>query len=173
MGRGVQLTMIFSKELSWILIGVTVLGAVASFSYSLGQKDTREEWQKETIKHQNELLKVEEIHKQALQEYIDKNNNLQREIVDVKKDYEARLHNINDEYSVRLSESEQRAKVYKRMSEQGKCQSTDLSDYATKLDRSLTEGRQVVKLLRETIELRDNQLRQIGEQLKQMEKLHE
>ena len=165
--------MIFSKELSWILIGVTVLGAVASFSYSLGQKDTREEWQKETIKHQNELLKVEEIHKQALQEYIDKNNNLQREIVDVKKDYEARLHNINDEYSVRLSESEQRAKVYKRMSEQGKCQSTDLSDYATKLDRSLTEGRQVVKLLRETIELRDNQLRQIGEQLKQMEKLHE
>ena len=165
--------MIFSKELSWILIGVTVLGAVASFSYSLGQKDTREEWQKETIKHQNEMLKVEEIHKQALQEYINKNNNLQREIVDVKKDYEAKLRNINDEYSVRLSESEQRAKVYKRMSEQGKCQSTDLSDYATKLDRSLTEGRQVVKLLRETIELRDNQLRQIGEQLKQMEKLHE
>lgn len=165
--------MIFSKELSWILIGVTVLGAVASFSYSLGQKDVREEWQKETIKHQNEMLKVEEIHKQALQEYIDKNNNLQREIVDVKKDYEAKLRNINDEYSVRLSESEQRAKVYKRMSEQGKCQSFDLSDYTTKLDRSLTEGRQVVKLLRETIELRDNQLRQIGEQLKQMEKLHE
>lgn len=165
--------MIFSKELSWILIGVTVLGAVASFSYSLGQKDIREEWQKETIKYQNEMLKVEEIHKQALQEYIDKNNNLQREIVDVKKDYEAKLHNINDEYSVRLSESEQRAKVYKRMSEQGKCQSPDLSDYTTKLDRSLTEGRQVVKLLRETIELRDNQLRQIGEQLKQMEKLHE
>lgn len=165
--------MIFSKELSWILIGVTVLGAVASFSYSLGQKDVREEWHKETIKFQNEMLKVEEVHKQALQEYIDKNNNLQREIVDVKKDYEAKLRNINDEYSVRLSESEQRAKVYKRMSEQGKCQSSDLSDYTTKLDRSLTEGRQVVKLLRETIELRDNQLRQIGEQLKQMEKLHE
>lgn len=165
--------MIFSKELSWILIGVTVLGAVASFSYSLGQKDIQEEWQKETIKYQNEILKVEEIHKQALQEYIDKNNNLQREIVDVKKDYEAKLRNINDEYSVRLSESEQRAKVYKRMSEQGKCQSTDLPDYTTKLDRSLTEGRQVVKLLRETLELRDNQLRQIGEQLKQMEKLHE
>lgn len=165
--------MIFSKELSWILIGVTVLGAVASFSYSLGQKDIQEEWQKETIKYQNEILKVEEIHKQALQEYINKNNNLQREIVNVKKDYEAKLRNINDEYSVRLSESEQRAKVYKRMSEQGKCQSPDLSDYTAKLDRSLTEGRQVVKLLRETLELRDNQLRQIGEQLKQMEKLHE
>lgn len=165
--------MIFSKELSWILIGVTVLGAVASFSYSLGQKDIQEEWQKETIKYQNEILKVEEIHKQALQEYINKNNNLQREIVNVKKDYEAKLRNINDEYSVRLSESEQRAKIYKRMSEQGKCQSSDLSDYTTKLDRSLTEGRQVVKLLRETLELRDNQLRQIGEQLKQMEKLHE
>lgn len=165
--------MIFSKELSWMLIGVIVLGAIASFSYSLGQKDIQEKWQKETIKYQNEMLKVEEIHKQALQEYIVKNNNLQKEITDVKKNYEVKLHNINDEYTVRLSESEQRAKVYKRMSEQGKCQFTDLSDYTTRLDRSLTEGRQVVKLLRETLELRDNQLRQIGEQLKQMEKLHE
>lgn len=165
--------MIFSKELSWILIGVTALGAVALFSYSLGQKDVQAEWRKETIKIQSEMLKVEEIHKKALQEYIVKNNNLQKEIIDVKKDYEAKLHNINDEYSVRLSESEQRAKVYKRMSEQGKCQSSNLSDYTTRLDRSLTEGRQVVKLLRETLELRDNQLRQIGKQLKQMEKLHE
>ena len=156
--------MIFSKELSWILIGVTALGAVALFSYSLGQKDVQAEWRKEIIRVQSEMLKVEELHKKALQEYIDKNNNLQREIVDVKKDYE---------YSVRLSESEQRAKVYKRMSEQGKCQSSDLSDYTTRLDRSLTEGRQVVRLLRETLELHDNQLRQIGEQLKQMEKLHE
>lgn len=165
--------MIFSKELSWILIGVTTLGTVALFSYSLGQKDVQAEWRKETIRVQSEILKIEEVHKKTLQEYIDKNNNLQREIVDVKKDYEVKLRNINDEYSVRLSESEQRAKVYKRMSEQGKCQSSDLSDYTVKLDRSLTEGRQVVKFLRETIELRDNQLRQIGEQLKQMEKLHE
>ena len=164
--------MIFSKELSWILIGVTALGAVALFSYSLGQKGVQAEWRKETIRIQSEMLKVEEVHKKALQEYIVKNNNLQKEIIDVKKDYEAKLRN-NDEYSVRLSESEQRAKVYKRMSEQGKCQSSDLSDYTTRLDRSLTEGRQVVKLLRETLELRDNQLRQIGEQLKQMEKLHE
>lgn len=165
--------MIFSKELSWILIGVTVLGAVASFSYSLGQRNVREEWQKETIKFQNEMLKVEEIHKKALQEYIDKNNNLQKEIVDVKENYEAKLRNINDEYSVRLSESEQRTKIYQRLSEQGKCQSTDLSDYTAKFDRSIVEGRQVVKLLRETLELRDRQLRQIGEQLKQMENLHE
>lgn len=165
--------MIVSKELSWILIGVTVLGAVALFSYSLGQKDVQAEWRKETIRIQNEMLKVEEVHKKTLQEYIVKNNNLQKEITDVKKNYEAKLRNINDEYSVRLSESEQRAKVYKRMSEQGKCQSSDLSDYTIRLDRSLTEGRQMVKLLRETLELRDNQLRQIGEQLKQMEKLHE
>ena len=165
--------MIFSKELTWILIGVTTLGVVASFSYSLGQKDVQAEWRKETIRIQSEMLKVEEVHKKTLQEYIVKNNNLQEEIINAKKNYEAKLRNINDEYSVRLSESEQRAKVYKRMSEQGKCQSTDLSDYTTKLDRSLTEGRQVVKLLRETLELRDSQLRQLGEQLKQMEKLHE
>lgn len=165
--------MIFSKELSWILVGVATLGVVASFSYSLGQKAVQAEWRKETIRVQSEMLKTEEIHKKSLQEYIVKNDRLQKEIVDVKKDYEAKLRNINDEYSVRLSESEQRAKIYKRMSEQGECQSTDLSDYTTKLDRSLTEGRQVVKLLRETLELRDNQLRQLGEHLKQMEKLHE
>ena len=165
--------MIFSKEISWILIGVTALGAVALFSYSLGQKVVQAEWREETIKYQNEVLKIEEIHKKTLQEYIDKNNDLQKEIVDVKKDYEGKLHSINDEYSVRLSESEQRAKVYKRLSEQDKCQSSNLSDYTTQFDRSLTEGRQVVKLLRETIKLRDSQLRQIGEQLKQMEKLNE
>ena len=67
--------MIFSKELSWVLIGVTALGAVALFSYSLGQKDVQAEWRKETIRVQSEMLKVEELHKKALQEYIVKNNN--------------------------------------------------------------------------------------------------
>ena len=154
--------MIFSKELSWILIGVTALGAVALFSYSLGQKDVQAEWRKETIRIQSEMLKVEEVHKKALQEYIVKNSNLQKEIIDVKKDYESKLRNINNEYSVRLSESEQRAKIYKRMSEQGKCQSSNLSDYTTRLDRSLTEGRDVVKQLRELVKLRDAQIQQIG-----------
>ena len=51
------------------------------------------------------------------------------------------------------------------MSEAGRCTSDDLSAYTAKLDRSLTEGRELVRELRELIKLRDQQLNQLGKEL--------
>ena len=86
------------------------------------------------------------------------------QISEAKESYNKKLLVIEHDYARKLHESEQRASVYKQMSRDTNNSCNSLADHSAKLDRSLTEGREVVRQLRAIIELRDSQLRDCGKQ---------
>lgn len=149
----------------WVALVLVCISATFYVGYSAGSSEVRQQWvaeQKATTAKVNEL-KVN--YEEQLSEYRQKTDSLSKEIYDTRTQYDDRIATIKSDYTNRLLNSEQRASVYKRMSEAGKCTSDDLSAYTAKLDRSLTEGRELVRELRELIKLRDQQLNQLGKEL--------
>ena len=64
---------------------------------------------------------------------------------------------------------QERAELYKRKAEGSEVERGSLASHAAELDRSLEEGRRVVKDLRTTVEQRDTELILLGTHLKTFE----
>lgn len=114
-------------------------------------------------KLQKDITKAEEFYKNVVRD-------LEGQIIDGKLKYEKSLLDINSKYTIRLQQSEIRSETYKRMSQAGTAESYALADHAAKLDRSLEEGRRLVREFRTTLGQRDAELTLVGIQLR---KLHD
>lgn len=87
-------------------------------------------------------------------------------LIVLRNKHENIVNDLRDEYSSRVRDLEKRASRYRSMSEAGAAQCGNLADITARFDRSLEEGRQLVVEFRSRLELREEQLRIIGNQLK-------
>lgn len=149
----------------WVALVLVCISATFYVGYSAGSSEVRQQWVAEQKANTAKANELKVNYEEQLNEYRQKTDSLSKEIYDTRTQYDDRIATIKSDYTNRLLNSEQRASVYKRMSEAGKCTSDDLSAYTAKLDRSLTEGRELVRELRELIKLRDQQLNQLGKEL--------
>ena len=109
----------------------------------------------------------EKLHEQE-KEYKTKTDNLLVEVEKAKDSYNNRLLHLEHDFTDKLHKSEQRASLYQQMSRtNGSCNT--LASHSARLDKQLTEGINLVRELRNLVELRDNQLRQCGKGLKNMQ----
>lgn len=69
------------------------------------------------------------------------------------------------EYARRLRQHEARAAAFQRMSQADAAERERLASHAAELDRALAEGVGLVDELRHTLELRDQQLKLLGQQI--------
>lgn len=149
----------------WVALVLVCTSATFCVGYSAGSSEVKQQWVAEQKANTVKVNELKVNYEEQLNEYRQKTDSLSKEIYDTRTQYDNRIATIKSDYTNRLLNSEQRASVYKRMSEAGKCTSDDLSAYTAKLDRSLTEGRELVRELRELIKLRDQQLNQLGKEL--------
>lgn len=149
----------------WVALVLVCVSATFYVGYSAGSAEVKQQWVAEQKANTAKVNELKVNYEEQLSEYRQKTDSLSKEIYDTRTQYDNRIATIKSDYTNRLLNSEQRASVYKRMSEAGKCTSDDLSAYTAKLDRSLTEGRELVRELRELIKLRDQQLNQLGKEL--------
>lgn len=149
----------------WVALVLVCTSATFYVGYSAGSSEVKQQWVAEQKANTAKVNELKVNYEEQLNEYRQKTDSLSKEINDTRTQYDNRIATIKSDYTNRLLNSEQRASVYKRMSEAGKCTSDDLSAYTAKLDRSLTEGRELVRELRELIKLRDQQLNQLGKEL--------
>ena len=149
----------------WVALVLVCTSATFYVGYSAGSSEVKQQWVAEQKANTVKVNELKVKYEEQLNEYRQKTDSLSKEINDTRTQYDNRIATIKSDYTNRLLNSEQRASVYKRMSEAGKCTSDDLSAYTAKLDRSLTEGRELVRELRELIKLRDQQLNQLGKEL--------
>ena len=113
-------------------------------------------------KYREELLKQQVENQQKEQAFNETINNLTVNLTETRIRYENTVNKLKSTYANELLKSEQRAELYKRYSEADKAKQRALAEHAARLDRSLTEGRELVKQLTETIRTRDAQLRALG-----------
>ena len=149
----------------WVALVLVCTSATFCVGYSAGSSEVKQQWVAEQKANTAKVNELKVNYEEQLNEYRQKTDSLSKEIYDTRTQYDDRIATIKSDYTNRLLNSEQRASVYKRMSEAGRCTSDDLSAYTAKLDRSLTEGRELVRELRELIKLRDQQLNQLGKEL--------
>lgn len=167
------------KRYGLILVAaIAIMGATAFglyWTYSLGSTNGKAEvqalWNKDIeqrTKVINDLLakiQVAEFDNRVLNKRIDD------DLVQSRKELAIALNAANTEYTTRLRLSESRASTYKRMSESGTSERTDLANHAAELDRSLEEGRSLVRELRETLGQRDKELTALTERIKNDQRL--
>lgn len=81
------------------------------------------------------------------------------------KQYAGDVFTLRADFASRLHDSTTRAGIYQRQAQGGVAECASLASHTAELDRSLEEGRSLVRELRDTLELRDQQLVQVGNQL--------
>ena len=113
-------------------------------------------------KYREELLKQQVENQQKEQAFNETINNLTVNLTETRIRYENTVNKLKSTHANELLKSEQRAELYKRYSEADKAKQRALAEHTARLDRSLTEGRELVKQLTETIRIRDAQLRALG-----------
>lgn len=143
----------------------SVLGGAYYMGHSSGEDKIRLEWadaQLRASKEKDALVakigQMEQVHREET-------DRIKGDLSNAKSAYEKALGVHRAEFTSRLQLSEQRASRYQRQAKGSDAERADLASHTAKLDRALEEGRGMVKELRDTLELRERQLRSLGEQL--------
>lgn len=113
----------------------------------------------------NQIREKETIYNEHIQQ-------INLELQKAQDKYEHDISSLTGSYDNELLKHKQRADLYQRIASAGEAKSKSLASYAARLDRSLTEGRQVVRELRTTLEQRDNQIKQLAEYIRTSRKLY-
>lgn len=157
------------KSVTVILaIGLAIsLGYIVyQYGYTKGAEDIQSKWAEDraateaaNLRLSIECAKQEENHR-ITQEGIT------NELAKARKEHEAVLSNQRIDFEHRLLQSARRAEVYQHQADSDASERRDLANHAARLDRALEEGRGLVLELSATLGLRERQLKQLGDQIR-------
>lgn len=163
--------------LTWKLAGRVLKGAlpviavafavysVYSLGFNKGEAEVEARWTKEKLALQLEKEELErEIEKNEAR-YRAKKTALEGDLAEAEAQHARNIAAIQSGFALRLQRSNDRSTQYERMSQAGAVERANLASHAAGLDRALEQGRQLVDELRSTLEQRDRQLRNIGQEL--------
>lgn len=161
-------TLLTNKAIPYILSGILIIGT-GWYVYSTGSKHGSAKiqtlWDVDKAAHNKAMTKLKDEY--ASKEIINRAETIRitHELSETNKQYEVSLANLRNDYSKRLLDSDQRADVYKRQAEAGTTECGNLAIHAARLDKSLEQGRDLVREFRTTLRQREDQLRLLGQQL--------
>lgn len=166
----------------FIKIGVPILLALGALLllygigvsiYSTGKQagidQVTKDWNQEKLDYQNEILRLKTVYAGLEKDFEDRANKTNKDLRNAQASYEKSLANNASEHAARLRNHQERADLYERKAQGSEVERRGLASHAAELDRSLEEGRRVVKDLRTTVEQRDTEIKLLGTHLKNFE----
>ena len=153
---------------AWLLL---IFPLVLSYvlTYQLGKQISYEkvhnEWNIERQATKAKIAELKQEYEAYESEYEKTIQNLSAQLQDSKDSFNSELARIHDDYSNRLLNSEERASIYQRQSEAGASERRSLADHAARLDRSLEEGRHLVRELGATLRQREREIGVLSSQI--------
>lgn len=135
------------------LIYIFMIVSIFKLGYYFGSESKMKvinEYKERNYKITNDIRRMEYNHKQI-------ENALTKDLAKLRIEYEENIINLTSDYDDRLRKSDERANTYQREASSGS-NCTALANHTSKLDRSLEEGRSLVKELREVVRLQERQL---------------
>jgi len=152
----------------WVLAGLLsalVLGGVSSWSYKKGAENTQQAWDRERATLLAEALKIEQSNRQKESAHRLETIALENRLKEAEARYEEAIAAIHADYDRRLRSSDERATRYRSWAETNSGERDRLADHAAQLDKSLTEGRELVKEFRVALGQCERDLKALGEQI--------
>ena len=153
-----------------LLYGIGV--SIYSTGKQAGIDEASKEWTQEKLAYQDEILRIKTLNAGLEQDFENRETEVNKELRNVKASYERTLASNASEHAARLRNHQERADLYERKAQGSEVERRGFASHAAELDRSLEEGRRVVKDLRTTVEQRDTELILLGTHLKTFEAYH-
>lgn len=155
--------MLSYKVLFYGTIGVCIccLGSYC-YGYHTGKAKATAEYNQEKVQYLNQISSLQLQYRAKETQYNEDLNKVKAEYAQAREDYIHTISKLESSYSSRLQQSERRAMLYQHKATGSKGCSA-LADLSGRLDRSLTEGISLVRELRDTIKLRDSQIKVLRE----------
>lgn len=161
---------LISKD--WPYLAVVALGATIYFwGNSNGQSTVQKKWDAQKVEDQKAIQKLQDKYNALQRNHSYEVGLLTSRLQTAESNYASELARLSSDYNSRMQQSSKRADVYKRQAEAGAFECRSLANHAAELDASLEQGRRVVEELKATVRLRDNQLIELGNQIKADRKL--
>lgn len=127
-----------------------------------GGQAVQEQWLEKEQARTAEVLAVKEKLNQLVLAHQLKEKEYADAIQQAEKDAQDRVAAVHSDYAKRLLLAEDRAKVYQRRANGSQAEREHLARYAAELDRTVEEGRSLVRELGETIRQREVTIRALG-----------
>lgn len=156
-----------------ILLGAVSVGIIYGsciYIYNLGYDSGCDYQIKKNQENINNVLRETHIKENQYRNEVEQIN---LELQKTKDYYVSYINSLSGSYNNELQQYKKRLSIYQHSSSAGTGQCKSLGSYAAKLDRSLVEGRQVVKELRATLIQRDLQIKQLANYINSTRKLYE
>lgn len=157
---------------SKLLIGLLIVtlftaysGAVFLFGSTSGAAEVQAKWDAETKRRDIKTAQLEEVNKVLIKQHDVDSKFITQELKTYEAKYKIALAAATADYNQRLLSHETRTGIYRELAEGNSVERKRLASHAAELDRTLEEGRSLVRELRETVGLRDEQLRELGKQI--------
>jgi len=155
------------SKIGLLLIVPLVLSYV--LTYQLGKKVSYEkvhnEWNNEKQATRAKIAELEQEYQAYEFEYKKTIEDLVTQLQNSQDSFDSELVRIRNVYSDRLLNSEERASIYQRQAESGASERRSLADHAARLDKSLEEGRYLVRELGATLRQREREISVLSEQI--------
>lgn len=146
-----------------------VISALSAGIYYLGNTNgvskTKLEWAEENKRRDAASSLLVQKNQQLSDENRELTHKIDRELETHEKESKAAIAAAHAEFARRLRQSEGRAGIYREQAEGSALERERLASHAAELDRSLEEGRALVRELGETLRLRDKQIRGLSDQI--------
>lgn len=156
-----------------VLAGIIGLAGFVWFQYSLYSNAYNAGYEACRASYQEKLLEQQIMQQKKERAFNERVEALSIKLTETRINYENTVNKLKSDYANELLKSEKRAELYLSYSKSDRAKQRDLAVYTAKLDRSLTEGRELVKQLTETIRTRDAQLRALGVYIQESTNLYE
>lgn len=151
--------MLSYKPLFYYGVGLVIccIGS-AYYGYNSGKDYVEGLRAKDKAEYLSQINLIQQDYRQKEVQYNEKISIIKNEFESERASYNESLSRIKSSYSNKLQESERRALLYKRKASDSEgC--SNIADISGRLDRTLTEGISLVRELRDTLKLRDSQIR--------------
>lgn len=159
----------YIKSIGGVLILVLVIWTLTSIYGAIkdsGRAEIQALWDADKAQHALAIAALKDEYAVKEEAHRTENRRISSELSQANLDHANAIAAVHLDYAQRLRNVEQRAAIYQRQAQGGAVERGDLADHAGRLDASLEEGRSLVRELRETLGLRDRQVRALSNQIR-------
>lgn len=159
----------YIKSIGGVLILVLVIWTLTSIYGAIkdsGRAEIQALWDADKAQHALAIAALKDEYAVKEEAHRTENRRISSELSQANLDHANAIAAVHLDYAQRLRNVEQRAAIYQRQAQGGAAERGDLADHAGRLDASLEEGRSLVRELRETLGLRDRQVRALSNQIR-------
>lgn len=159
----------YIKSIGGVLILVLVIWAMASIHGAIkdsGRAEIQALWDADKAQHALAIAALKDEYAVKEEAHRTENRRISSELSQANLDHANAIAAVHLDYAQRLRNVEQRAAIYQRQAQGGAIERGDLADHASRLDAALEEGRSLVRELRETLRLRDQQVQSLSNQIR-------